>query len=246
MDRSEPEARQLSPARRDLFQAAAVPFDPAGEWWPALALVFRIYRLLFVRRIVVLGREHVERRGTILVSNHARVSDPVIVGLLFGPGHSLIQAESFMLPILGRLLARSGQIPLTSGRSREALDLASACLQRNRPVLIYPEGRLSHGGELLRGKTGAARLALRSGAPLQPLAVHVPEKFSYTFRSRAYARETIGHWQVGGPAFVAVGPPWRPFSPGATAASPQELRQVTDEMMTRIQDLLSKARAAAG
>jgi 1-acyl-sn-glycerol-3-phosphate acyltransferase len=200
---------------------------------------------LFVRRIVVLGKEHVRHRATILVSNHARVSDPIIIGLLFGPGHSLIQGESFFLPVVGRVLARSGQIPLTTGQPVEALGLAAECLQRGRPFLIYPEGRLSHGGELLRGKTGAARLAFRSGAPIQPLAVHVPETYVRTFRGRAYNRETIGRWQIGGSAFVAVGPPWRPFPPGMAEASPMQLRKVTDEMMARVRDLLTTARAAA-
>jgi len=246
MDRSEPEAQRLAPTRRELSRATTSDFDPEASWWPAVALGLWAYRLVFVGRIVVLGREHLRRRGSILVSNHSRASDAIILALLFGPGHSLVQAETFQLPVLGRLLARSGQIALTPGRSREALELAAGCLRRGRPVLIYPEGRLNHGGDLLRGKTGAARLALQSGAPIQPLAVHVPEKFSRTFRGRAYARETVGTWQIGGPAYVAIGAPWQPFSPGAREASGAELRQVTDEVMSRVAVLLNTARSAAG
>jgi hypothetical protein len=78
------------------------------------------------------------------------------------------------------------------------------------------------------------------------VAVHVPEKFSRTFRRRAYARVTVGHWQIGGPAFVAIGRSWNPFPPGASTASAGEFRHVTDEIMARIEALLDTARSVAG
>jgi hypothetical protein len=52
-------------------------------------------------------------------------------------------------------------------------------------------------------------------------------------------------WQIGGPCFIAIGDAWMPFT-GRTAASPEELRDVTDEMMVRIGVVLDRAGHMAG
>jgi 1-acyl-sn-glycerol-3-phosphate acyltransferase len=98
---------------------------------------------------------------------------------------------------------------------------------------------------MLRGKTGAARLAFESGAPIQPIAVHVTEKHSRIVHGKFYGRPTVGSWQIGGSARVVIGEAWRPFE-GATKVAPKDLRQVTDEVMARIRRLLDQARAATG
>jgi 1-acyl-sn-glycerol-3-phosphate acyltransferase len=98
---------------------------------------------------------------------------------------------------------------------------------------------------MARAKTGMARLAFQSGAPILPVAVHVAEQDCRTVHGHMYGRPTIGVWQIRGPAWIAVGEPWTPFA-GQTTVSARDLRQVTDEAMARVRRLLDLARAAAG
>jgi 1-acyl-sn-glycerol-3-phosphate acyltransferase len=213
--------------------------------WPVLKAFLHLYRLLLIGRIRVTGRDKIPDRPSILVSNHAFVSDAFILGLVFGRLQSLAQAESFALPFFGWLLGRAGQIPVIRGERKKILARAADQLARGHHVLVYPEGELSHGGDLHEGRTGAAELSLSTGAPLLPVGFYVPPHHGRAFRSRHYDRPTLGVWQIGGPCFIAIGDAWMPFA-GRTAASPEELRDVTDEMMVRIEVVLDRAGHMAG
>jgi 1-acyl-sn-glycerol-3-phosphate acyltransferase len=235
----------IPPAVMARASAAAEKYDPQARLWPIFKGILGLYRVLCVGRVHVEGRERIVRGARILVSNHARVSDSFLLPFIFGRLHGMAQVESFTLPVLGPLLARAGQVPVIPGRGREALARAEELLRRGETILIYPEGRLSHGREMLRGKTGAARLALRSGAPFQPVAVHVPEKHTRVMHGHFYGRRTLGIWQFGGPAYVAIGDAWRPFD-GQDEPDIAAVRRVTDEILHRVRELLEHARRMAG
>lgn len=67
-----------------------------------------------------------------------------------------------------------GMIPLDrsgGSASQNALDQAAASLSRGDLFLIFPEGTRSRDGYLHRGRTGVARLAMRTGAPIIPVGV---------------------------------------------------------------------------
>ncbi len=219
-------------------------YDPQGGLIPLLRTVFWLYRVLLVGSVHVMGQENNLPGPRILVSNHARVSDPFLLPSTLGNYRGLTQIESFTIPFFGWLLARSGQIPITPGRGRQAMARAAEQLTQGRTILIYPEGRLSHGAEMVRAKTGVARLAYQSGAPILPVAVHVPAKYCRTVHGHMYGRPTLGVWQVGGPAWIAIGEPWQPFADRASVSA-TDLRRVTDEAMSRVRRLLDQARAAA-
>ena len=220
-------------------------YDPRGRLWPVLKVFLYLYRGLCVGRIRVRGRENIPDQASILVSNHAFVSDAFILAIVFGRLHALTQVEAFTVPFFGWLLARAGQIPVAPGRGPEALANAAEQLARGESVLIYPEGRLSHGGKLLQAKTGAARLSLSTDAPLLPIAFFVPPGYGRMFHGRQFNRQTVGIWQIGGPCTIVIGEPWRPFA-GRQAASEEEIRSVADEALTRVQALLEEARRESG
>ena len=226
--------------------AVARAYDPRARQWPALMAVFRLYRALCVGSLHILGREHNRRGARIVVSNHARASDPFLLTFAIGRFHGLAQVEIFTLPIVGPLLPRAGHIPVIPGRGREALIQAEALLESGETILIYPEGRLSHGGPMTRGRTGAARLALHSGAPLQPVVVHVPAKYCRTINGRFYGRPTVGIWQLGGPAYIGIGPAWQPFTGDVDLEDVAHVRRVTDEIVERLEALVAEVQAAAG
>ena len=127
------------------------------------------------------GVKNVPRRGpVILASNHLSFSDhffgplPVPRKVVF-----LAKVEYFTGRGLKGLISRAfftgvGQIPIDRGggeSSERALTTGLRVLTAGRVLGIYPEGTRSPDGRLYRGKTGVARLAIESGAPVVPCAM---------------------------------------------------------------------------
>ena len=246
MNPADPQTLGFPPAALARIRAAADEYDPRARQWPLLKALLWLYKTVCVGSIHIQGRRHIAPGARILVSNHARVGDGFLLAFALGQFHALVQAESFTLPVLGKLMARGGWIPVVPGQPRLVFTRATEVLKRGGTVLIYPEGRLSHGSEMIRGQTGAVRLALQTGAPLQPVAVHVPEKYWRTVHGNFYGRPTVGVWQVGGPTYIAIGEAWRPLADLDRPPTIAEARHATDDMMTRLRSLLEVARAAAG
>jgi len=90
------------------------------------------------------------------------------------PPRFLGKESVFRVPVAGRIIAGAGQIPVY----RETSDAASsvraaiAAVEQGECVVVYPEGTISRDPDLwpMTGKTGAARIALTTGAPVVPLA----------------------------------------------------------------------------
>jgi 1-acyl-sn-glycerol-3-phosphate acyltransferase len=115
--------------------------------------------------------------GVIFVPNHISNADPLAVGqyLAFSGRwpRFLAKASVFRIPVIGRIIAACAQIPVERGsaRSKEALVAAAEAIEQGRALVIYPEGTISYDPDLwpMKGKTGAARLALTSGCPVVPI-----------------------------------------------------------------------------
>lgn len=124
------------------------------------------------------GVERLPRSGgMILAVNHISNADPVVMAVFVaqtgGFPQFLAKASLFDIPVLGRLLRGMGQIPVHRGAvtAADALEPAVAAIAAGGRVLIYPEGTITVDSQLwpMRGKTGAARLALRTGCPVVPV-----------------------------------------------------------------------------
>ncbi|MFI8823537.1 lysophospholipid acyltransferase family protein [Streptomyces sp. NPDC053431] len=118
--------------------------------------------------------------GSIMVANHTSLADPaVVLAALHRLGVQPVVAATaglWRVPWLGRALAAEGHIPVRRGTARaaEALDRAAEALAAGRLVLIYAEGglpRRKDSGEEPPGpfRSGIARLARRTGAPVVPI-----------------------------------------------------------------------------
>lgn len=118
--------------------------------------------------------------GSIIAANHTSFADPAIViaALRRLGAEPVIMAAAglWRIPVLGRALAREGHIPVFRGdrRAAAALDEAADALARGRLVLIYAEGGLPRrrdAAEAAPGmfRSGLARLAERTGAPVVPV-----------------------------------------------------------------------------
>jgi len=143
---------------------------------PGAAICGFLARVLFGARVT--GVEHVPRAGAfILVCNHCSNLDPPIIG--WATGHKVGRVIHFMAkdemrrwPVAGWLAQQSGVIFVRRGEAdRAAQKAALDALAAGRPIALFLEGTRSRDGHLKEGRAGAAFLAMRSGAPLLPVAI---------------------------------------------------------------------------
>lgn len=219
-------------------------------WYSTAKTMVGAYISLFIQKIHVDGRENIPEGPKIVVANHALASDGFLLPFIFPDKlHYLIQADTFSLPILGKILALADQIPVAKGRGQEALELAKEKLARGGTVALFPEGKLNDGKRLLRAYTGAARLTLESGVPVIPVGFYTPPQFARSFHTHLHGRQTYGSWQFGGPSFISIGNTWRPTVERLQDESAYQyaraVRNMTDEIMGRINLLVDRARVYA-
>ncbi|GGL87016.1 lysophospholipid acyltransferase family protein [Micromonospora yangpuensis] len=214
-----------------------------GFWqWFAVGLVKPVMTV-WTRR-TWRGMEHLRHDGgVIIVPNHISHADPLVSAhFIYDAGRwprFLGKVSVFRVPVIGWLLHRCRQIPVErgtahAGRSLEAL---VAALDEGGAVVIYPEGTTTRHPDLwpMRGKTGAARLALATGAPVVPMAMWGPQRLFDPRTKRFDPRPRI-------PVTVLAGPPvdlgrWQGASPDH-----RTLEEMTDEIMLRLRDLLAEIR----
>lgn len=132
-------------------------------------------RLLTATRVS--GQENVPDRPVVFAPYHASRLDPVTVGLAvwdLGRMPHFLAKDSLFIGPLGRLLKAMGQIPVlrASAHAGDSLQYGKQALEAGESVVIYPQGTLTKDPELWPqpAKTGAARLAIESGAPVVPIA----------------------------------------------------------------------------
>lgn len=125
------------------------------------------------------GQEKLPKNtGMIVCPNHVTEIDPVVVAhFLFNQGimpHFLAKASIFKVPVIGWILRTIKQVPVerTSAGANRSLEAAREALAEGGGIIIYPEGTLTRDPDLwpMKGRTGAARLALQTGVPVVPLA----------------------------------------------------------------------------
>jgi 1-acyl-sn-glycerol-3-phosphate acyltransferase len=127
------------------------------------------------------GTENVPDQGAaIIASNHLSFADWLFTPLALDRRITFVAKSDYFTRagIKGwaqkRFFAGTGQVPIdrSGGRaSQGALGAGLKVLQRGELFGIYPEGTRSHDGRLYKGRTGVARLALLSGAPVVPSAI---------------------------------------------------------------------------
>jgi len=139
-----------------------------------MAIVQPVANLLW--RIHTTGLHHVPDTGpAIFCPNHISFFDSVVLPCVLPRRISYVGKAEYMDSWKTRYVFPAiGMIPIerTGGNaSQRALDTAAKVLARDEFFGIYPEGTRSRDGQLHRGHTGAARLALRTGAPLVPVGI---------------------------------------------------------------------------
>jgi 1-acyl-sn-glycerol-3-phosphate acyltransferase len=165
-----PYRRQDEPTRRT---GVAEPHPP--DWRMITKLDRGIVRL--VGNLEITGSFPAELRGrpVLVAANHIGMFDPMVlvavaakIGL---PLRFMLTAGLLDAPVAGFFLRRAGHLRVDRGKSNvaDAFGRAVETLRTARfPLLVYPEGRVSHDPGLWpeRGKTGVARMALGGDVPV--------------------------------------------------------------------------------
>lgn len=115
--------------------------------------------------------------GCVVVVNHITKIDPITTAhVLYDHGRLpryLTKAGLFEMPGLGTFLRHAGQIPVQrmTADAVGAFDAAVAAVNSGECVVVYPEGTITRDPDLwpMRGKSGAARIALATGVPVIPI-----------------------------------------------------------------------------
>ena len=124
----------------------------------------------------VRGLEHLPVAGpAIIAANHHNYLDGVVLGVAIPrPIAFLVMPRVYRATRLHPTFHRRlGSIALNVERPDPgAIKRALRVLEEGRIVGIFPEGPFSHDGRLAPGQPGVALIALRSGAPVVPAAIH--------------------------------------------------------------------------
>lgn len=142
-------------------------------WWVCWAIVSLIRP--FFCRFQVEGRENLPiTSGAVVASNHNYGPDFVFLGIASPRELSFMaKAEAFAWnPLLTALLRAGGVFPVQRGKGDSgAIETAVELAKEGNLIAMFPEGTRSKNGTLMRGKTGAARIALAAGVPIVPAIV---------------------------------------------------------------------------
>jgi 1-acyl-sn-glycerol-3-phosphate acyltransferase len=189
-----------------------------------------ITRLWTINRI---GYDELPVAGpAILCPNHISFLDSAFLMLTLPRNISFVgKAEyldswktKYLFPAMGMIpIDRSG-----GSKSQAALDAAEAVLRRGELFGIFPEGTRSRDGTLYKGRTGAARLAIKLGCPIFPVGITGTDDIQpVDAKLPRLRRECTIH----------IGRPIRPERHAGRGPEHAAWRSMTDEVMYEIREM---------
>jgi 1-acyl-sn-glycerol-3-phosphate acyltransferase len=228
-----------------------VPMKKTGATARSYSPSWRLASVIVIRLVVHTllrnrwgGREHVPRSGgVILAVNHLSYLDFAPDGVFI---HAcgrypvfMIKSSAFELKGIGGFLRKAGQLPVHRGSGDAALVLEEAekRLAEGAAVIFYPEGTttLDRAWWPMAARTGVARLALATGAPVIPVANWGTQEIVPfgTRKLRLFPRKTV---------HVVAGPPVDLSAWSGQQDSAKALRAATDAIMAQVTDLVGQLR----
>jgi 1-acyl-sn-glycerol-3-phosphate acyltransferase len=212
--------------------------------WRRVAVMLVVPVVTYWTRWTWTGRDQVPHTGGVIIAaNHISHFDPLTLAhYVYYAGRwprFLGKASLWRVPVIGFLLRKTRQIPVERGsvEAVKSLDALIAALDGGGAVVIYPEGTTTREPQLwpMRGKTGAARLALITGAPVIPVAMWGPQR---VFDPRT-GRLVFTPRQ---PVSVTAGPPVDLGRWAGAEPTREVLDEITDAILLDIRGLLAGLR----
>ncbi|MGA5704482.1 lysophospholipid acyltransferase family protein [Peterkaempfera bronchialis] len=188
-------------------------------------------------RVRVLGGWRVPVAGpVILAANHANLVDgPLLMGMSPRPTHFLVKEEMFSGPV-GAVLRGVGQIPVQRrSADRTAIGSALEVLKDGGVLGVFPEGTRGD-GDFAQVQGGLAYLALRSGAPVVPVAVFGTGERGRTLGAIPPLRGRID---------VVFGDPFD-AGDGSRLRTRKAMQEASERVRTRLAGHLAQARELTG
>ncbi|WP_396668192.1 lysophospholipid acyltransferase family protein [Microbacterium sp. R86528] len=213
-------------------------------FWPLAAVVVPLVGVIM--KIEVIDGHKMPRTGAyVLAPNHYSEIDPLAVAVAVwrvGREPRFLAKESlFRVPVLGWALSVTGMVPVarnsSSASARNTLDATEMLVRHGRGVVVYPEGTLTRDPELwpMRGKTGAARLALDGDIPVIPMAQWGAQQILPRYGK-------LRLWPLRRRIQVVIGDPVDLSEYRSGDATPAKLSAATDAIMADVAQLLSGLR----
>lgn len=212
-------------------------------FWRRTVVVLVLPLLRVLTKPTWSGQENLPEGGFILAANHMSHFDPLVIAhYVYESGRwpqFLAKASLWDVPVVGFVLRRVRQIPVERGsmEAAKSLDALVGALKDGGVVIIYPEGTTTKEPDLwpMTGKTGAARLALLTGAPIIPLAQWGAQRV-FDVRTKKLSL------RPGTPVSVTAGKPVDLGRWAGAAPTRPVLHEITETIMTDIRDLLAGLR----
>jgi 1-acyl-sn-glycerol-3-phosphate acyltransferase len=211
----------------DRYHARARSRQP--DWVYGVVRLLLTPYLLIVHRARCIGSDQVPPDGKVIVApNHFSFLDHFFVAVFLRRHVSFMAKSQLFTRPLQFVYYHGGVFPVRRGhRDEEAFLTAEAILRRGGLVTIYPEAGRSRTGKLSEhAKPGVGRLALDSGAPVVPVAIHG------TLKARNWKRLQFPK------VTVLFGEPVT--FPAEAGASRERHQEVADEIFAGVKELYAQ------
>ncbi|ACV77882.1 lysophospholipid acyltransferase family protein [Nakamurella multipartita] len=226
---------------------ARSPVYEKGNAWLAFCKVVMYPLASLLGRQKVGGAEHARRRGGyLLVANHISHLDPLFDAVAVRKTgripRFMAKASLWKVPVLGKALAGSDQIPVDrtgAGAGQNSLEAATAALNAGRVVLIYPDGTVTRDPEMwpMKPRMGVGALALSGDFPVIPMA-HWGSNQVYT----SYVQGRRFHPWPRKDVHTVFGEPIDLSDLRAGARDARAVRAASVRIMTAVRDMVGEVR----
>ncbi len=127
-------------------------------------------------KVNISGLENIPKdRGVVFIANHQSYMDiPVMIGYIDKPMGFIAKVELLKVPILSMWIKYLGGVFIVRNNPKEslkAINKGAELIKKGKSMVIFPEGTRSEDGKLGAFKPGSLKLAVKSGAPIVPVAI---------------------------------------------------------------------------
>jgi 1-acyl-sn-glycerol-3-phosphate acyltransferase len=228
--------------RDEAARAAAVDVHPP-RWWEkgsytALSGLFHGLAKLYFR-LEIRGKEHLPPRGPYVVAPvHRSNLDFILVSCIHSTRMRYMgKASIWKYPTLGRFFSMLGAFPVHRGTvDRESLRTCMRIIENGESLVMFPEGTRKEGPKVAELYDGPAFVAARTGVPIVPIGIG-----GSSLAMPLGARFIKPHKIV-----MVIGEPVTPpTGDGTGRVKRRVVREMTEQLGVRLQDLYDEARRRA-
>ncbi|RNL65163.1 1-acyl-sn-glycerol-3-phosphate acyltransferase [Nocardioides marmoriginsengisoli] len=220
-----------------------------GWAWSTCVAILKPTLLATTKHEWIDGEKIPATGGCVIAMNHVSHIDPLTLAWLLYEHGRLVQYLTkdalFDVPVVGHIVRDARMIPVsrTTTDAAKAFDAAVASVRAGGCVGVYPEGTITKDptGWPMRGKTGAARIALETGCPVIPIGQWGAQEIlaPYTARPHLFPRRTA-RYKVGDP--VDLSDLAARVADNGGAVTNEVLHLATDRIMAAISELVGELR----